>query len=229
MSPPGADLEADRIESVPAAAATVFGDRLPLACRYAELLASTGVERGLIGPREAGRIWSRHLLNSAVVEELVPLGSRVVDVGSGAGLPGIALALARPELRVILVEPLLRRSEFLTEVVDALELSPRVGVVRGRAEDPATRELVGGSPIVVARAVARLDRMVRWCLPLLVPGGWLLALKGASAADELAEHAAAVRRAGGAAAELTSCGRGLVDPPTAVIRVQRRTKGSDFR
>jgi 16S rRNA (guanine527-N7)-methyltransferase len=229
MSPPSAELDADRIEPMPPAGKLVFGARLPLARRYAELLASVGVERGLIGPREAARIWSRHLLNSAVVEELVPSSARVVDVGSGAGLPGIALALARPDLQVALVEPSLRRSEFLGEAVAALELADRVRVVRGRAEDKETYRAVGGSAIVVARAVAPMDRMVRWCLPLLVPGGWLLALKGARAKDELVEHAAAVRRAGGVFAEVTSCGSGLVEPPTAVIRVQRQTKGTDLR
>ena len=228
MTPPSAELDADRIEPEPPAAATLFGDRVPLARRYAELLASVGVERGLIGPREAGRIWSRHLLNSAVVEELVPAGVRVVDVGSGAGLPGIALALARPDLQLALVEPLLRRSEFLGEAVGMLDLADRVRVVRGRAEDEPTRRVVGNSAVVVARAVAPMDRMVKWCLPLLAPGGWLLALKGASARDELVEHAAAIRRAGGVSAEVTSCGRGVVDPPTSVIRVQRQAKGSDF-
>src|SRR3954447_14587324 len=160
-----ADPGSDPIEAVPAPAAKVFGSRLPLAVRYAELLGTVAVERGLIGPREGGRIWSRHLLNSAVVEDLVPIDARVVDVGSGAGLPGLALALARPDLQVALVEPLLRRTEFLTEAVRALELADRVRVVRGRAEDGATRLAVGGAAIVVARAVAPLDRMVRWCLP----------------------------------------------------------------
>jgi 16S rRNA (guanine527-N7)-methyltransferase len=229
MTPPAADPGTDRIEAVPAAAATIFGSSLPAAGRYAEVLASTGVERGLIGPREAGRIWSRHLLNCAVVEELVPRDDRIVDVGSGAGLPGIALALARPDLQITLIEPLLRRSEFLAEAVAELDLGGRVRVVRGRAEDRDIRAVAGNSPIVVARAVAPIDRMVRWCLPLLVPGGWLLALKGVSAGDELRTHAAAVRRAGGVSAEVVSCGQGLVDPPPAVIRVQRRTKGSDFR
>jgi 16S rRNA (guanine527-N7)-methyltransferase len=215
-----ADLDAG-IEPVPATAATVFGSSLPTAIRYAELLATTGVAHGLIGPREPARIWSRHLLNSAVVAELIPPASRVVDVGSGAGLPGLALALARPDVRVTLVEPLQRRAEFLGQAVVTLDLADRVSVLRGRAEDAETVRTAGNAEVVVARAVARLDRVVRWCLPLLAPGGWLLALKGESAEAELAEHDVAVRRAGGTAAEVTTCGRGLVSPPTVVIRMRR--------
>ena len=200
----------------------MFGPALPAATRYAELLVSAGAERGLIGPREAGRIWSRHILNSAVIAELVPAAARTVDVGSGAGLPGIALALARPDLEVALVEPLQRRTQFLCEAIAALELTERVRVLRGRAEDATLRRELGAAEIAVARAVAPLDRLVKWCLPLLAPGGWLLAVKGASAPDELAEHAAAVRRAGAVQLDVTTCGVGLVDPPTVVIRVQRK-------
>lgn len=216
-------------EPVPAAAAGLFGPLLPLAVRYAELLATAGVERGLIGPREAGRIWSRHILNCAVVAELVPAGARVVDVGSGAGLPGLAVALARPELQVTLLEPSQRRAQFLDEVVASLDLGARVQVQRGRAEDGPIRRALGGAAVVLARAVAPMDRLVRWCLPLLEPGGWLLALKGASARDELADHAAALRRAGAGHSDVTTCGRGIVEPPTSVIRVQRQLKGNDTR
>lgn len=213
------------LEPVPSGADAVFGRALPDAVRYAEFLATAGVERGLLGPREAGRIWARHLLNCAVAGELIPAGAVVVDVGSGAGLPGIAVALARPDLNVALVEPLLRRSRFLEEAVELLDLTGRVSVVRGRAEDAAVRADVGGVPVVLTRALAPLDRMVRWCLPLLAPGGWLLALKGASAGAELAAHADAVRRAGGVHSEVVVCGRGVVEPPTAVVRVQRRSGG----
>ena len=131
---------------MPARGARVFGARLALAERYAELLASAGVVRGLIGPREAGRIWTRHLLNCAAGRRAVPAGARVVDVGSGAGLPGLALAIRRPDLRVDLVEPLQRRVEFLTEAVAALDLGDRVRVLRGRAEEPRDRRAVGGAP-----------------------------------------------------------------------------------
>ena len=126
----------------PDAAATIFGPRIDLARRYAELLAGPGVERGLLGPREVDRIWDRHLLNSAAVAELLEPGERVIDIGSGAGLPGIPLAIARPDLDVVLLEPLLRRSEFLSEVVEQLGLA--VEVVRGRAEELWVRRPVRG-------------------------------------------------------------------------------------
>jgi 16S rRNA (guanine527-N7)-methyltransferase len=196
-------------------AVSVFGGRLPLAERYAELLATDGVVRGLIGPREVPRLWDRHLLNCAVVAELLPDGATVIDVGSGAGLPGIVLAIVRPDLQITLLEPLARRVTFLNEVVASLGLTG-VTVVRGRAE-----ELVGtvSASVVTARAVAPLDRLARWCLPLAEHGGKLLAMKGSTAADEIAEHAPAIRRAGGGQARIVECGRGVVDPPTTVVEV----------
>ncbi|GAA2543121.1 16S rRNA (guanine(527)-N(7))-methyltransferase RsmG [Pseudonocardia hydrocarbonoxydans] len=203
----------------PAVAERVFGDRLPLARRYAEHLVTSGVERGLIGPREAPRIWDRHVLNCAVVAELLPEGARLVDVGSGAGLPGIPLALARPDLQVALVEPLARRVDWLDEVVADLGLDVRVD--RGRVEDPAVRRRWEGADVVTARAVAPLHRLAGWALPLLRTGGRLLAVKGASAADEVARDAVAVRRLGGGDAEIVRCGTGTVDPPTTVVVVER--------
>ncbi len=154
------------VEAPPPAVGTVFGAQLPRAERFVDLLVGPGVERGLLGPREAARIWSRHVLNCAVLAELLPATARVVDVGSGAGLPGLAVAIARPELRVDLVEPLLRRAEFLAEAVASLELGDRVRVIRGRAEEPGVLRAVGQADWVTARAVAPLDRLVRWCLPL---------------------------------------------------------------
>jgi 16S rRNA (guanine527-N7)-methyltransferase len=205
------------------AAAAMFGDRLPLARSYARLLATDGVIRGLIGPREAPRIWDRHLLNCAAVAELVPPGSRVVDVGSGAGLPGLVLALSRPDISTTLVEPLARRAEFLIEAVDRLTLGDSVSVLRARAEEVAARP---GAPlsadIVTARAVAPLGRLVAWCLPLAAVGGRLLALKGSSAADEAAQHREVVRRAGGGDPVVRICGAGLIDPPTTVVEVVRQ-------
>ncbi|SHN46833.1 16S rRNA (guanine(527)-N(7))-methyltransferase RsmG [Cryptosporangium aurantiacum] len=200
-----------------AVAAQVFGERLPLAIDYASLLATAGVERGLIGPREAPRLWDRHLLNCAVVAELFPADATVVDVGSGAGLPGLVLAIARPDLRVTLLEPLARRVAFLNEAVSALELSS-VTVRRGRAE-----EVVGqvSAAIVTARAVAPLDRLAGWCLPLCEPSGKMLALKGSSAAEEITEHAAAVARVGGVSPRIVECGGGVVDPPTTVVEILR--------
>ncbi|MGA8115115.1 MAG: 16S rRNA (guanine(527)-N(7))-methyltransferase RsmG [Actinocatenispora sp.] len=201
------------------AARQLFGDRLALAERYAELLATEGTLRGLLGPRETPRLWDRHLINCAVLAELIPSGAVVADVGSGAGLPGIVLGVARPDLSVILVESLERRATFLSEVVDELKLD-RVTVLRGRAEEVVGR--IGAVEVVTARAVAPLDRLARWCLPLLPTGGRLLAMKGASAAEEIAAHGAQVSRAGGGEPRLVQCGVGLVEPPATVIEVTRQ-------
>ena len=206
--------------TVPAALASaateVFAERETVAIAYAELLATDGVERGLIGPREVPRLWERHLLNCAVLGELVPDGVAVIDVGSGAGLPGIPLAIARPDVEVMLVEPMLRRTVFLDEAVAALGLS-NVTVFRGRAEECAV-----AAPVVTARAVASLDKLARWCLPLVVGGGELLAMKGSSAAEEVATHAKAVRKAGGGDVEVLTCGAKLLEVPTTVVRVAKR-------
>ncbi|WP_176722865.1 16S rRNA (guanine(527)-N(7))-methyltransferase RsmG [Micromonospora sp. II] len=206
------------------AARALFGDRLDLAAAYAELLATDGVVRGLIGPRETPRLWDRHLLNCAVVAERIPEGASVIDVGSGAGLPGLVLAIARPDLTVTLVEPLARRTSFLIEAVQRLGLTRDVRVFRGRAEEAAAgsrdREPLSAD-IVTARAVAPLDRLAGWCLPLLVSGGRLVALKGASAAEEIAEHTEAVVRLGGGTPELHRCGDGVIEPPATVIEVVR--------
>jgi 16S rRNA (guanine527-N7)-methyltransferase len=211
--------EADPIGEPPAAAAAVFGERLGLARRYAAHLVGSGVEWGLVGPREAPRIWERHLLNCAVVAELLPDGARTVDVGSGAGLPGIPLALARPDLSVVLVEPLARRVDWLRRVVEDLGLP--VQVVRGRAEEPGVRARWEGADVVTARAVAPLHRLAGWALPLVRPGGSLLALKGATAADEVTRDAAAVRRLGGSTPRVVHCGADLVSPPSTVVVVER--------
>ncbi|WP_433212466.1 16S rRNA (guanine(527)-N(7))-methyltransferase RsmG [Dactylosporangium sp. CS-047395] len=200
------------------AAEKVFGDRLPTAIRFAELLVTDGVVRGLIGPREAPRIWERHLLNCAVVADLIPSGASVVDVGSGAGLPGMVLAVARPDLAVTLVEPLARRTAFLSEAVTALGLE-RTTVVRARAE-----ECVGKVPladVVTARAVAPLDKLAGWCLPLTAVGGHLLAMKGASAAAEVAEHAEVLTRLGAGTASVRTCGDAVLAEPTTVVDVVR--------
>jgi len=159
----------------------VFGDRIGLARRYHDVLAGKGITWGLLGPREAEKIWSRHLLNSVAIAGLVPMAASVIDVGSGAGLPGIPLAVARADLRVTLLEPLLRRYTFLAETVDELGLGDQVEVVRGRAED-----CDDSFDAVVCRAVAPLDRLLNWTVPLFYPAGILVALKGASARAELA-------------------------------------------
>jgi 16S rRNA (guanine527-N7)-methyltransferase len=215
---------ADTADEIPATARAAFGARSPLAARYALLLAKTGIERGLLGPREADRIWQRHLLNSAVLADLLPPRGRIVDVGSGAGLPGLPVALRSPELKVDLVEPSQRRTEFLDEVVSDLGLEAQVRVVRGRAEDGDMRRAVGSANWVVARAVAPLDRLVRWCLPLLAPGGRLLALKGSSAEAEVAKHGSDLLREGVThlrALELTA---DWLDTPTWVVVAQKGTE-----
>ncbi|MGH3565374.1 MAG: 16S rRNA (guanine(527)-N(7))-methyltransferase RsmG [Pseudonocardia sp.] len=200
-------------------AVDVFGDRLPVAERYAQHLATSGVERGLVGPREATRVWERHVLNCAVVAELVPDGAHLVDVGSGAGLPGIPLALARPDLRVVLVERLARRVAWLREVLDDLDLE--VQVERGRAEEDVVRRRWEGADVVTARAVAPLARLVGWTFPLLRAGGLLLAVKGESAQAEVERDAAAVRKLGGGEPRVVRCGKGVVDPLSIVVIVER--------
>jgi 16S rRNA (guanine527-N7)-methyltransferase len=202
-------------------AARVFGDRLPLATHYAQLLAGDGIEHGLLGPAERDRIWSRHLVNSAVVSELLPEDARLVDVGSGAGLPGLAIACRRPDLRVDLVEPTLRRVEFLVRAVRALGLGDQVHVVRGRAESVDVVETVGQADWVVARAVAPLGRLAGWCLPLTRSGGRLLAMKGERAEQEIDADTAAIRSAGGVVERIARCGEGVIADPVRVVVVRR--------
>ena len=214
------------VPPAPDAAKTVFGPRLDLAQRYAELLADTGVEWGLLGPHEIERIWERHLLNCGVVVELLEPGERVADIGSGAGLPGVALAIAEPRLDVVLIESLLRRSEFLRMVVTELELG--VEVLRGRAEDPAVRESAGGCDAVVSRAVAPLDKVARWSMALLRPGGRMLAIKGERAPAELREHRRVLTSLGAADARVVECGVKHLSPPTTVV-VARRAKPDPVR
>jgi 16S rRNA (guanine527-N7)-methyltransferase len=191
--------------------------------RYADILATDGVTQGLIGPREAPRLWERHLLNCALVvvpsPGLVPAGSSVADVGSGAGLPGLVWALVRPDLRVVLIEPLLRRATFLERAVDDLGLTGRAVVARDRAEQLNGTLAVD---VVTARAVAPLDRLARWTLPLVRPGGALLALKGRSAAEEIARTGSALGELGAEPAELVTVGAGVVPEPTRVVIVRRR-------
>lgn len=189
--------------------------------RYAELLATAGVERGLIGPREVPRLWDRHLLNCAVAVPLVPPDADVIDVGSGAGLPGIVWAVVRSDITVTCLEPLQRRATFLEEVVAELGLTDRVQVVRARAEDIVR----GRGPVtslrarvVTARAVAPLERLAGWTVPLVQPGGELLALKGRSANEEVEASREVLERLGIVAIEIVECGEGVVDPVTTVVQ-----------
>lgn len=194
----------------------MFGDDLDRAVRYAELLASAGVVRGLLGPREVDRLWSRHLLNCAVLGRAVPDNAKLCDVGSGAGLPGVPVALMRPDLQITLLEPLLRRTTFLKEVVEELGLD-NVTVLRGRAED-----MVGEvrMDVVTARAVAPLVRLARWGLPLLRKHGEMLAVKGDSATEELASSRPELAALGAVETEVFQVGMGEVEPPATVVRVR---------
>lgn len=208
MSEPGGPPSPEVVEAV-------FPGAADLAARYVALLATTGVEWGLVGPRETDRLWERHVFNSAALADLVPTDATVVDVGSGAGLPGVPLALRRPDLRVTLLEPLLRRATFLTQAVESLELTDRVEVVRARAEDH--RQTYDA---VVSRALAPLPRLLGWCLPLTADGGSVLALKGRTAPEELAENAADLARQR-VTAEIVSVRAHLGSEPATVVRVQR--------
>jgi 16S rRNA (guanine527-N7)-methyltransferase len=208
--------ESDELPDAPAKAREVFtGEAWPQAQAFAEMLAGPGVIRGLLGPREIPRIWDRHLLNCAVVAEVVPEGAHLVDIGSGAGLPGIVLAIVRPDVRVTLLEPLLRRTTFLQECVDELKLA-NVEVLRGRAEELAGKRFFD---VASARAVAPLDRLLAWSMPLLREGGQLLAMKGERAAEELDAATQQLRSYGAETAELVTVGRGRVDPPATLVRV----------
>lgn len=200
--------------------------------RFTQVLADTGVSHGLIGPREVPILWERHVLNCAVVHSAFPEGAEVVDVGSGAGLPGLALAVARPDLRIHLVEPMLRRTAWLEATIATLGLTGCT-VHRGRAE-----EFHGtlAAPWATARAVARLDKLARWTFPLLTEGGTLVALKGSRAQDELAEDEAALRRLGMVSASVQTYGAALLQVPTVTVeavvgsRTQRsRTGGRTSR
>jgi 16S rRNA (guanine527-N7)-methyltransferase len=205
----------------PAEAAGLFGEHLPTMVRYAELLAGPGVERGLIGPREVDRLWERHLLNCGAVAELIGADLEVVDVGSGGGLPGLVLAIARPDLRITLLEPLLRRTVFLSECVEKLDLS-NVTVRRGRAEEWSGRV---SADVVTARAVASLEKLVGWCLPLLAPRGRMLALKGETAAAELEAVAPVLQNLGAVKWGVVKVGAELGDAATRVVRIDMGAQG----
>ena len=189
---------------------------LPDLERYAGWLAGPAIDRGLLGPGEADRIWTRHLINCAVLEPLLPESGTMCDLGSGAGLPGVVLAIARRELSVVLLEPLLRRATFLQQVVDDLQLS-NVTVVRDRAEDYATAN--PSHDVVVARAVAPMPRLLGWALPLVAPGGVVLALKGDKAAHDLAAAADLLNREGVVDQEVLTLGQG--GNVTHAVRVVR--------
>ena len=215
------------IPDPPPEAANVFGAGMEQAVRYTLILAGAGVERGLMGPREADRLWDRHLLNSAALKELLDPGDQIADIGSGAGLPGIPLALARPDLRVTLIEPLLRRSDFLREVID--DLGVDITVVRGRAEEHSVRRQVGEMDAVVSRAVAGLDKLTQWSMPLLRSGAQMMALKGQRAQAELDEHRRVMESLGAVDARVVTCGGDYLNPPATVVTARRGELGSASR
>ncbi|YCH99176.1 16S rRNA (guanine(527)-N(7))-methyltransferase RsmG [Arthrobacter sp. D2-10] len=197
------------------AARSIFGDRFTLAERFVEHLATSGIERGLLGPRELPRLWDRHVLNCAVVGELIPAEAAVADVGSGAGLPGLALAIARPDASFVLIEPLERRVNWLREVTDDLGLT-NVEIFRGRAEQAVGKFEVN---VVTARAVSALSGLATLTMPLLKRSGEVLAIKGRSAAEEVEKAAKVIRRLGGKSTSVETAGSALLDEPTTVVRI----------
>ncbi|MBL7496746.1 16S rRNA (guanine(527)-N(7))-methyltransferase RsmG [Frankia sp. CNm7] len=213
----------------PAAAGELFGAELASAVRYAELLATAGVERGLIGPREADRLWERHLLNCAVLAEVVPPETTVVDVGSGAGLPGVPLALARPDLRVVFLEPMERRCVFLREVVAALGAESRMSVLRGRAPDVGVGKDGLRWDVAVARAVAPLERLGGMLLPVVRPGGVMLAMRGSRVDEEFAEARDGLRSQGWRDPRVLMCGADRLVEPTRVVAAERAADGAGRR
>lgn len=197
------------------AAQSIFGERLQTAERFVEHLATSGIERGLLGPRELPRLWDRHVLNCAVVGELIPAAARVADVGSGAGLPGLALAIARPDASFVLIEPLERRVNWLREVTSDLQLT-NVEIFRGRAEQAVGRFDVN---VVTARAVSALSGLATMTMPLLSGSGVVLAIKGRSAVEEVVKASKIIRRLGGVETTVVTAGGALLEEPTTVVRI----------
>lgn len=204
--------------SAPDVARRVFSDALPTVEAFAALLATEATVRGLIGPREVPRLWERHLLNCAVVTDLVDDGASVCDLGSGAGLPGLVMAIRRPDLTVTLVEPLLRRTTFLEEVVATLSLD-NVQVRRGRAEDLHRNEAFD---VVTSRAVAPLDRLTRWSLPLVRSGGLFLAMKGSSAEEEIVVARKTISSERGHLVGVIELGSEFLEPPVRVVQIRKK-------
>jgi 16S rRNA (guanine527-N7)-methyltransferase len=193
----------------------VFGSLLPAAEEYVRLLADAGVAKGLLGPREVPRLWGRHVLNCAAVAELVPHPATLVDLGSGAGLPGVVLALLLPDVEVTLLERMERRAAFLQDCVRMLGL-PNAKVRCARAEDLAGRLL---ADVVTARAVAPMERLAGMALGLVRPGGLVLAIKGTGAPSEIAKARPVLHRLGVRDATVLRVGGGKVDPAATVVRL----------
>jgi 16S rRNA (guanine527-N7)-methyltransferase len=207
-------------EAEPDTAEEIFGSRIQLARQYAQMLAEDSDELGLLGPRELDKIWSRHVLNSAVVAELISAGDKVADVGSGAGLPGIPMAIAKPDASFVLIEPMERRSSWLKLVVSELGLT-NVEVLRARAEEVQGAHF----DVVTARALAALDKLLRLCVPLLKPGGSVIALKGSKAAEEIEAARKLQKKLGIASFEILVCGENYLAEPTSVVKTKLDSSG----
>ncbi len=215
------DTAADlpEIETPPTGTEEYFGAAFPTARRYAEHLATTGIEWGLIGPREVDRLWTRHILNCAVVAEFIGENDVVGDVGSGAGLPGIPIALLRPEAKIVLIEPMERRVEWLTMVVQDLGLS-NVRIVRARVEELVDEEMF---TVVTARAVKAMTTLIEWTREVISPGGRILALKGASVEGELVKAKKLVRRYRLSQPEIHVVDAdGLLEVPSRVVEIVKK-------
>ena len=202
-----------QFEAEPESAKAIFGPQIEKARAFAQKLANDSDDLGLLGPRELDKIWSRHILNSAVVAETVNPGDHVADVGSGAGLPGIPMAIALPEAQFVLIEPMERRSTWMLEVIQQLGLT-NVEVRRARAEEVLDLKF----DVVTARAVAALDKLLRLTVPLLKPGGSLIALKGSKAAEEIEAAKKLQKKLGIASFEIQICGEKFLAEPTSVVK-----------
>ena len=202
-----------QFEAEPESAKAIFGPQIEKARAFAQKLANDSDDLGLLGPRELDRLWSRHILNSAVVAETVKAGDLVADVGSGAGLPGIPMAIALPEAHFVLIEPMERRSSWMLEVIEELGLT-NVEVRRARAEEILDLKF----DIVTARAVAALDKLLRLTVHLLKPGGSLIALKGSKAAEEIEAAKRLQKKLGIASFEIQICGEKFLAEPTSVVK-----------
>lgn len=210
------DLSA--LEIPPAGTEEFFGAAYPAAQRYAQHLATTGIEWGLIGPREIDRLWTRHILNYAVVAEFIDDSDVVGDVGSGAGLPGIPIALLRPEAQVVLIEPMERRVEWLKMVVDDLGLD-NVRIVRARVEELVDEEMF---TVVTSRAVKAMTTLIEWTHEVMGPEGRILALKGASVEAELAKTKKLLKRYRLSQPEIHIVDGGILDVPSRVVEIVKK-------
>ena len=209
-----------QFEAEPESAKAIFGLKIDEARAFSQKLANDSDDLGLLGPRELDKLWSRHVLNSAVVAEMVKPGDHVADVGSGAGLPGIPMAIGLPEAHFVLIEPMERRSNWMLEVIQELGLT-NCEVRRARAEEVLDLKF----DIVTARAVAALDKLLRLTVPLLKPGGSLIALKGSKAAAEIEAAKKLQKKLGIASFEIQICGEKFLAEPTSVVKTTLDSSG----